>query len=76
MHYHTLSEKEGLGRVVTCEKCSDIHVSLKNLTLSLSREEFFGMAELVQKALQEPRVMFPKDVSLPAPKFNSLFSLA
>lgn len=54
--YQTLAEKEGLGRVVMCQGCSDVHVAVDSVTIRITPEAFVALAEMVQQALKHPRL--------------------
>lgn len=56
MEYKTLAEKEGLGRVVICNGCNDIHLAVDSVTMRITQDAFVALAEMVQCALQHPKL--------------------
>lgn len=51
MSYQALAEKEGLGRVVICNGCSDVHLAVDSVTLRITQESFLALNEMVQEEL-------------------------
>lgn len=46
----TLSEIAGIGKVVTCQNCDQVHLRFGRITLDLSREEFLDLSRLIESA--------------------------
>lgn len=49
----TLAEISCIGKVVLCESCDRIHFMFGRLTLDLTREEFFGLKDLISNAVED-----------------------
>ncbi len=56
MTYQTLAVKEGLGRVVICKGCSDVHLAVDSVTMRITQDAFVALAEMVQEALRHPKL--------------------
>lgn len=54
--YQTLAMQEGVGRVVICKDCSDIHLMVENMTLRISKDKFVALADMLQAAVRHPRL--------------------
>lgn len=61
MSYETLAVKEGLGRVVMCQGCSDVHLAVDSITVRIAPEAFVALAEMVQEALRHPKLCKSQD---------------
>lgn len=75
MHYHTLAEKKGLGKVAICKGCTDIHVAVDSVTLRITPEAFVALGQMIQESLRHPKLSMaqknPKEFMA-----QQLFSLA
>jgi hypothetical protein len=66
-----LSEKRGVGAVVVCGRCEDVHLSCGNLNLRLPKDVFLAVANMVRTAAEalaaeSPRPGEPITFVLPA----------
>lgn len=71
--YRTLAEKEGVGRVVMCDQCNDLHVAMGHVTVTIPERAFIGLSEMIQQALQHPTLGLSQKVAGNSPVW-SLFS--
>jgi hypothetical protein len=51
-----LSETPDVGKVFLCSKCSDVHVSVGQVTMTLPEASFFRLADLLRSAADHPRL--------------------
>lgn len=49
-----LSEESGLGRVMMCGECDDIHVSVGRTSFRLPKETFMALARMMTSAAAHP----------------------
>jgi hypothetical protein len=56
MSGHTLAEKSGLGRVVMCVGCTDVHLAIDSVSVRLSVEAFVALGEMIQNAIRHPEI--------------------
>lgn len=61
MHNHTLAEKDGLGRIVMCSGCTDVHVAIDSMSIRISQDAFIALSEMIQKALRHPKIGLNQD---------------
>lgn len=75
MKYHALSEKKGLGKVVICKGCADVHLAVESISMRITQEAFVALGEMIQEALRHPKLRMaqknPKEFMA-----KQLFSLA
>ncbi|MCG3205822.1 MAG: hypothetical protein KCHDKBKB_02545 [Elusimicrobia bacterium] len=75
MHCQVLAEKEGLGRIVMCQSCNDVHLSMDSLSVRITQAAFVSLSEMMSQALRHPKICLRQD----NPKefmASRLFSLA
>lgn len=46
----TLAEMAGIGKVVICQNCDQVHLKFGRMTLDLSGEEFLDLSRLIGSA--------------------------
>ena len=63
--HRILAEKEGIGQVVVCPRCSDVHVSCGRMSFRLPQDAFHALAQMLQSAAAHP-ALAPAQGSLPA----------
>ena len=51
--YDVLAESSGLGRVVRCGDCADIHLTCGGVSLRLTPEAFGGLLAMMKRAARK-----------------------
>jgi hypothetical protein len=54
--HEKLSEVPGLGQVVMCSDCEDVHVNIGCVAFRLPREAFLEFVKMLQAAAQHPHL--------------------
>lgn len=61
MHCQVLAQKQGLGQIVMCQSCNDVHLFFDSLSVRITQDALVELSEMILQALRHPKICLSQE---------------